>query len=67
MKKYALIYPTQECRGGAMHLNLAGKAENKKTFAIISRYLGGIVQHTQNPYIMEYEEIDELLREETQG
>ena len=39
-----------------MHLNLAGKAESKKTFAIISRYLGGIVQHTQTPYIMEYEE-----------
>jgi hypothetical protein len=39
-----------------MHLNLAGKAENKKTFAIISRYLGGIVQHTQTTYIMEYEE-----------
>ena len=57
MKKYALIYPTQECRGGGMHLNLAGKAENKKTFALISRYLSGIVQHTQTPYIMEYEEL----------
>lgn len=39
-----------------MHLNLAGKAENKKTFAIISRYLGGTFHHAQTPYIMEYEE-----------
>lgn len=39
-----------------MHLNVAGKAECKKVFAIISRYMCGIVQHTQTPYVIEYEE-----------
>ena len=27
-----------------------------KTYAIIQRYTCGIVQHTQTPYILEYEE-----------
>ena len=57
MKKYYLIYPTQECKGGPMHLNEYGPAESVRTYAIISRYLSGIVQHTQTPFILEYEEV----------
>ena len=41
-----------------MYLNLAGKAEEKKTFAVISRYMCGIVQHTQTPMVLIYEETD---------
>jgi len=40
-----------------MHLNEYGPAESVRTYAVISRYLCGIVQHTQTPFIMEYEEV----------
>ena len=49
-----LVYPTQTCRGGDMHLNPAKDATMAKTYAIMSRYLCGIVQHTQTPFILEY-------------
>lgn len=37
-----------------MHLNPAKDATMAKTYAIVSRYLCGIVQHTQTPFILEY-------------
>lgn len=40
-----------------MHLNEYGPAESVRTYAVISRYLCGIVQHTQTPFILEYEEV----------
>lgn len=39
-----------------MHLNPAKNTKEAKTYAVISRYLCGIVQHTQTPFIIEYEE-----------
>ena len=57
MKKFYLCYPTQECMGGAMHLNPMKNATQAKTYAVIQRYMAGIVQHTQTPFVMEYEEL----------
>lgn len=41
-----------------MHLNSTKDAAKAKTYAVIQRYLCGIVQHTQTPFVMEYEEVD---------
>lgn len=51
-----------------MHLNPTKNAKEAKTYAVISRYLCGIVQHTQTPFIIEYEENSVLPeREEKDG
>lgn len=59
MRSRELVYPTQSCRGGSMKLN-SKRTTECKTYAIIERYLCGIVQHTQTPFVMEYENADTL-------
>ena len=40
-----------------MHLNPMKNATQAKTYAVIQRYMAGIVQHTQTTFVMEYEEL----------